>query len=75
MRMSVGSRGVFVGVRAVFVSRGCVRLGVFVLADIVKMGRLMVMVSRGVVVSGRLEVMLTSWMFRRLCHLPYFSES
>jgi hypothetical protein len=39
-------------------------LGVFVLADIVKVGRLVVMMRGGVMVSGRLVVMLTCRMLR-----------
>jgi len=54
----------FVGEFAMFVSRGCVLLRVFVLAEIVMMGRLMVMMRGGVVVSGRLMVMLTRRMLR-----------
>ena len=66
--MTVGSRGMFVGELAMFVSRGCVLLRVVVLAEIVMMGRLMVMMRGGVVVSGRLMVMLTRWMLHYLCH-------
>ena len=62
--MTVGCRGEFVTGLAMFVSRGCVLLGVFVLAEIVMMRRLMVMMCGGVVVSGRLMVMLTSRMLR-----------
>jgi len=54
LRMALGSRGVPVGEIAVFESRGCVRLRLFVMADLVKIGRLVVMVRGGVVVSGRL---------------------
>ena len=36
MRMTVGSRGMLVGELAMFVSRGSVLLGVFVLAEIVE---------------------------------------
>ena len=64
LRMTVGSRGMFVGELAMFVGRGCVLLRVFVLAEIVMMGRLMVMMRGGVVVSGRLMVMLTRRMLR-----------
>ena len=62
--MTVGCRGEFVTGLAMFVSRGCVLLGVFVLAEIVMMRRLMVMMCGGVVVSGRLMVMLASRMLR-----------
>ena len=47
-----------------FMSRGRVLLRVVVLAEIVMMGRLMVMMRGGVVVSGRLMVMLTRRMLR-----------
>ncbi|MDR3533945.1 MAG: hypothetical protein P4L90_25695 [Rhodopila sp.] len=60
--MTVGSRGVFVPGLAMFKGRGCVFLGVVVLAEIVVMGRLMVMMRGSVVVSGRLMVMLTRGM-------------
>ena len=53
-----------VGHLAVLVSRGGVLLGVFMLTEIVMMGRLMVMMRGSVMVSGRLMVMLTSRMFR-----------
>ena len=64
LRMTVGSRGMFVGELAMFMSRGRVLLRVVVLAEIVMMGRLMVMMRGGVVVSGRLMVMLTRRMLR-----------
>ena len=47
-----------------FESRGCMLLGFVVVADIVMMGRLMVMMRGGVMVSGRLVVMLA----RRMLH-------
>jgi hypothetical protein len=53
-----------VGELAMLVSRGSVLLGVFVLAEIVMMGRLMVMMRGGVMVSGRLVVRLTRRMLR-----------
>ena len=59
LRITLGSRGVPVGEIAMFESRVCVRLRLFVMADLVKMGRLVVMVRGGVVVSGRLIVMLS----------------
>lgn len=62
--MIAGSRGMFVGLFAMFVSRSCMLLGVFVFAEIVMMGRLMVMMRGGVVVSGRLMMMLTRRMLR-----------
>ena len=49
---------------AVFLSRGCMLLGVVVLAEIVMVGRLMVMMRSGVMVSGRLVVMLARRMLR-----------
>ena len=73
MRMTVGSRGMFVGKLAMFESRSGVILRLFVLADIVMMGRLVVMMRGSVVVSGRLMVMLTRRMLRCLCHLRYSS--
>src|ERR1700730_5016510 len=69
--MTVGSRGMFVGDLAMFMSRGRVLLRVVVLAEFVMMGRLMVVMSGSVVVSGRLMVMLTRRMLRCLCHLWY----
>jgi hypothetical protein len=64
MRMTVGSRAMFVSELAMFESRGCVFLRLFVLAKIVVMGRLMMMVYGGVMVSGRLVMMLTRRMLR-----------
>ena len=52
--MTVGSRGMFVGDFAMFESGSCVLFRLFVLAEIVMMGRLM--------------VMLTRWMLQYLCH-------
>ena len=66
--MTVGSLGVFVAVLAMLVRRGCVLLGVFMLANIVKMRRLEVMMSRSLMVGSRLQVMLTGRMLSRLCH-------
>jgi hypothetical protein len=51
--MSVGSRGMFVRKLAMLVSRSCVLLGIFVLAERVVMLGLMMMMGGGVVVSGR----------------------
>jgi len=73
LRMTVGSRGMFVSELAMCEGRSCVLLRLFVLAEIVMMGRLMVMVRGSVVVSGRLMVMLTRWMLQYLCH--YFNSS
>jgi hypothetical protein len=57
--MFVRGRGVFVSVLAIFVRRFGVFLGLFVLAEIMMMGRLMMMMGGGVVISGGLMVMLT----------------
>jgi hypothetical protein len=62
VRMAVGGRRVPVAVFAVFESGSCVLLGLFMLTEIVMMGRLMMMMCRGVVMSGRLMVVLTRWM-------------
>jgi hypothetical protein len=62
--MTVGSRGMFVGKLAMVESRGGVRLRLFVLAEFVMMGRLMVMMRGSVVVSGGVVVMLTRRMLR-----------
>jgi hypothetical protein len=64
VRMTVGSRRMLLGNPAMFLSGGCMLLGLFVLAGLVMMGRLMVMMRGGVMVSGRLVVMLT----RRMLH-------
>ena len=57
--MTVGGRGMFVGKLAMAESRSCVLLRLFVLAEFVMMGRLMVMMRGGVVVSGGQVMMLT----------------
>jgi hypothetical protein len=49
----------FVSKLAMFVSRGCVLLGFFVLAERMVMLGLMMMMRGGVVVSGRQVMMLT----------------
>jgi hypothetical protein len=49
---------------AMFKSRGCVHLGLLVLAEIVMVGRRMVMIRGGMMVSGRLVVMLARRMPR-----------
>ena len=53
VRLSVGSRGMFVRELAMLVSRSGVLFGIFVLAERVVMLGLMMMMRRGVVVSGR----------------------
>jgi hypothetical protein len=64
MRLSVGGRGMFVSELAMLVSRSCVLLGIFVLAERVVMLGLVMMMRRGVVVSGRQMMMLMRWMLR-----------
>ena len=66
--MCVGRRRMFVSKFAMFESRSRVFLCLFVFAELVVMGRLKVMMSGGMVVSGGFEVMLTRWMFWCLCH-------
>jgi hypothetical protein len=73
MRMTVGSRGMFVGKLAMLESRSCVILRLLELAEIVMMGRLVVVMRGSVVVSGRQMVMLTRRLLRCLCHLRYSS--
>ena len=51
-----------------FVSRVGVLLPLFVLAEIVMMGGLMMMMCGCVVMSRRLMMMLTGRMLRGLCH-------
>jgi hypothetical protein len=65
----MGSGGMFMGKLAMFESRSCVLLRLFVLPEIVMMGRLIVMMRGSVVVECRLVVMLTGRMLRCLCHL------
>ena len=67
----MSSRAQLVGELAMFVSRGCVLLGVVVLAEIVMVGCLMVMMRGGVMVSGRLVVLLARRMLHYRCHLCY----
>ena len=62
--MTVGSRGMFVGEFAMFMSCSCVLLRLFVLPEVVKMSRLEMMMRSGVVVSRRRKVMLTRRMLR-----------
>ena len=54
----------FVSKVAMFMSRSCVLLGFFVLAERMVMLGLMMMMRRGVVVSGRQMMMLMRWMLR-----------
>jgi hypothetical protein len=53
MRMSVGSRGVFVAKFAMFVRRRCVLLGFFVLSERMVMLGLNMMMRGGMVMSCR----------------------
>jgi hypothetical protein len=62
--MTVGGRGVFVGSFTMFESRSRVLFSLFVLPNSVVMPRLMMMMRGGVVVGGRLMVMLACWMLR-----------
>jgi hypothetical protein len=62
--MFVGGRAVLVSLLAVLVSHFGVFLRLFVLAKIVVMGRLMMMMCGGVMVAGRLVMMLTRRMLR-----------
>ena len=51
--MTVGSRGMFVGLLAVLVRRSGVFLSLFMLAELMVVLRLMMMMRCGVVVRGR----------------------
>ena len=62
--MTVGSRGMFVGLLAVLVRRSGVLFGFFMLAELVVMLRLMMMMRCGVVVRGRRMMMFSRWMLR-----------
>jgi|GEM_PF-6626576 len=64
MRMSVSIRGMFVSELAMFQSCSCVLLGICMLTERVMVLCLMMMMRGGMVVSGRLVMMLTRWMFR-----------
>ena len=64
MRMGVSIHGMFVSELAMFLSCGCMFLGVFMLADRMMVLCLMMMMRGGMVVSGRLVMMFTRWMFR-----------
>jgi hypothetical protein len=61
----------FVSKVAMFPSRSCVLLGFFMLAERMVMLGLMMMMRRGVVVSGRLMMMFTRWMLRHLNFLLF----
>ena len=60
--MLLGGRRVRAPLLTVLVSGVGVRLGLFVLAHVVEMGRLVMMVRRSVMMCGRLMVMLTGRM-------------
>jgi hypothetical protein len=57
-----------VSLLAMFVSRFRVLLRLFVLAEIMMMGGLMMMMCGSMMISGGLMMMLTGRMFRGLCH-------
>ena len=73
--MLVGGLGMLLREFAMFVSRAGVLLPLFVFADIVMMGGLMMMVGSCVVMSRRLMMMLTGRMLRRFCHWPFLPTS
>jgi hypothetical protein len=66
VRLSVGIRGMFVSKLAMLMSRSCMLLGFVALAECVVMLGLMMMMRRGVVMSGCLMMMLMRWMLRHL---------
>ena len=66
--MFASGRGVLVSLLAMFVSRFGVLLRVFVLAEVMVMGGLMMMMGGRVVISRGLMMMLTGRMLRGLCH-------
>jgi hypothetical protein len=66
--MFVGGRGVLVPLLAMFVSRFCVLLRLFVLAEVMMMGGLMMMMGGSVVISCGLMMVLTCRMLWGLCH-------
>jgi hypothetical protein len=68
MRMFASRRGVFVALIAMFVSRVCVLLRLFVLAKIVMVCGLMMMMRGCVMIRGGLMMVITRRMLRGLCH-------
>ena len=66
--MAVGLLGMSVAMLTVVVSRRRVLLGLLVLPVGVMVGRLQVMVRGGVMMCGRLPVMLDGRVFGLLCH-------
>jgi hypothetical protein len=69
--MFVGCDGVLMCVLVVLVGRFGVLLRLFVLAEIVMMGGLMMVMGRCMVMSGGLMMMLTGGMLRGLCHVAF----
>jgi hypothetical protein len=65
LRVAVSGRSMFVGKLTVLMSSRRVLLCLFMLSKIVMMGRLMVVMRGGVVVSCRMVVVLTGWVFLR----------
>ena len=66
--MFASGRGVLVSLLAMFVSRFRVPLRLFVFAEVMMMGGLMMMMCGSVMISGGLMMMLTCRMLRGLCH-------
>jgi hypothetical protein len=66
--MFASGRGVLVSLLAMFVSRVGMLFRVFVLAEVMMMGGLMMMMRGSVMISGGLMMMLTGRMLRGLCH-------
>jgi hypothetical protein len=66
--MFASGRGVLVSLLAMFVSRFRVPLRLFVLAEVMMMGGLMMMMRGSVMISGGLMMMLAGRMLRGLCH-------
>lgn len=66
--MFASGRGVLVSLLAMFVGRFRVPLRLFVFAEVMMMGGLMMMMCGSVMISGGLMMMLTCRMLRGLCH-------
>jgi hypothetical protein len=64
----------FGGELAVLMRGGGVLLGVFMLADRMMMSGLMAMMRGGVMVSGRLMMMLGRWKLGGPCHFLFLPE-
>lgn len=69
--MSVRCRRMFMSLFAMLVSRVCMMLGILMLATGVMMLGLMMVMRRGVVMSGSSVVMLLRGVLWRLCHLGF----